>query len=207
MGAFPPPSEKDHDLDKRFDRIGLRARQPEPRDRYQTAAGVSSDLSRCFDELQETGSCTSFPLASKDKPLRLSISNKIYGREKEFELIDQIFEKVRGGSAELVLVSGDSGVGKTSVCEEFADNVRNCGGVFVGGKFNQLQGEEPYSAFKEALRGIVKHLLKENEAELRRWRDRLLRSIGTNGQVLLEFLPELELLLGEQPPLPNIQPN
>src|SRR3989441_7212898 len=88
-------------------------------DRYQTAVGVESDLRRCLAEWETQRRIDEFPLGEHDTPDRLLIPEKLYGRESEIEALVAAFDRVVAGARpELVLVSGYSGIGKSSVVNE-----------------------------------------------------------------------------------------
>ena len=205
--APKPPSEIESFVPDVVSDMVLKLLSKAAEDRYQTAAGVAHDLYRCIEQLQEVGSCAPFELGSGDVPAGLFFPDKVYGRDKELDEINQAFSRALTGSAELVLVSGYSGVGKTALCDVFGAQARKSGGIFVSGKFDQLQGEVPYSAFKAALRDLVRQTLKEDERHLAARRKQLLDTVGPNAQVLIDFLPELELVLGAQQPVANLEPN
>ena len=113
---------------------------------------------------------------------------------------------VANGRPELVLVSGYSGIGKSSLVAELHRPVVRERGFFLSGKFDQLKRDVPYRAFLQAFRGLVQEILGASEEQVERWRERLREALGQNGGLLADMLPELELLLGPQPPVPELPP-
>jgi len=183
-------------------------------ERYQTAAGVEADLRRCLDEYLSSSGVTGvqdkipeFPLGQHDTPNRLFIPEKLYGREREIESLLATFERVvESGRPELVLVSGYSGIGKSSVVNELHKVLVPPRGLFASGKFDQYKGDIPYSTLAQAFRALIRPLLAKTENELDRWRDALSKALGPNARLIADLVPELKLILGEQPQVPELPP-
>jgi PAS domain S-box-containing protein len=176
-------------------------------DRYQTATGLASDLRRCLAEWEATGRIEPFPLGAHDAPDRLLIPERLYGREREIDTLLASFDRVVGdGAPELVLVSGYSGIGKSSVVSELHKVLVAPRGLFASGKFDQYKRDIPYTTLGQAFQSLVRSLLSQSEAELGRWRDSLSEALGPNGQLIVNLVPELELVIGRQPPVADLPP-
>src|SRR5580704_2204355 len=176
-------------------------------DRYQTAGGLQRDLQRCLAEWEETQWIDPFPLGEYDIPGRLLIPEKLYGREREIETLLTAFERVVAqGSVGLVLVSGYSGIGKSSVVNELHKVLVPPRGLFAAGKFDQYKRGIPYATLAQAFQGLVSGILIKSEAELARWRQLFLEALGPNGQLIVNLIPELALIIGKQPPAPDLPP-
>jgi len=176
-------------------------------DRYQTAAGLLADLQRCLMHLQTHGRIDSFPLGADDLSDRLLIPEKLYGREREVAILLAAFDRVlAGGRAELVLVSGYSGVGKSAVVHELHKSLVSSRGLFASGKFDQYKRDVPYAIVAQAFQSLIHPLLSKPEAELSKWRDDLIQAIAPNGSLLVDLVPELKLIIGEQPPVHPLPP-
>jgi predicted ATPase/tRNA A-37 threonylcarbamoyl transferase component Bud32 len=173
-------------------------------DRYQSGRGLKADLDACIAQLKQLGQITPFPLAQHDRHGVLRIPQRLYGRSSELKTLLDCFSRVEQGGAELLLIAGYAGVGKSALINEVHKPIARRGGFFVAGKFDQLARNVPYAAFAQALRALVHRLLTEPEAELGRWRERILQNVGQNGRLLTELIPELELILGAQPLLPEL---
>jgi predicted ATPase/class 3 adenylate cyclase len=171
-----------------------------PDDRYQSAEGLRVDLEECLRQEREVGVLGTFPLDQSHTPTRLVLPDKLYGREHETAALLAAFDRVAEGATELVLVAGYSGVGKSSVVQELYRPITARNGFFVSGKFDQFQRDIPYAVVIQALRELTRFVLTEPEVRLARWKAELLETLGPNGQVLLDVLPELELVIGPQPP-------
>ena len=177
--------------------------------RYQTAAGVAGDLWRCLREWEGHGRIDPFPLGlgAHDVSDRLLIPEKLYGREREIEALLASFDRVvANGTPELVLVSGYSGIGKSSVVNELHKVLVPPRGLFASGKFDQYKRDIPYATLAQAFQSLVRPLLGQSEAELGRWRDALSEALGPNGQLIVNLVPTLELVIGRQPSVPDLPP-
>ena len=170
-------------------------------ERYQTAAAVEADLRRCLAEWESHGRIDPFPLGAYDVSDRLLIPEKLYGREREIDTLRASFDRVvASGTLELVLISGYSGIGKSSVVNELHKALVPQRGLFASGKFDQYKRDIPYATLGQAFQSLVRSLLSQSEAELDRWRDSLCEALGPNGQLIVNLVPELELVIGKQPP-------
>ncbi|BAY09667.1 trifunctional serine/threonine-protein kinase/ATP-binding protein/sensor histidine kinase [Calothrix sp. NIES-2098] len=168
--------------------------------RYQSALGLKYDLEICLSQLQTTGRIESYPLGERDISDRFLISEKLYGREKEVKILLQAFESVSLGATEIMLVAGFSGIGKTAVVNEVHKPIVRQRGYFIKGKYDQFQRNIPLSAFVQAFRNLIEQLLCESDVQLQAWRSKILAAVGENGQILIEVIPELVKIIGEQPP-------
>ena len=174
-------------------------------ERYQTAAGVEADLRHCLAQWKAQRRIDEFPLGKHDISDRLLIPEKLYGREREVETLLAAFDRVVGsGTPELVLVSGYSGVGKSSVVNELHKVLVPPRGLFASGKFDQYKREIPYSTLAQAFQSLIRPLLGKSDTELSRWRDAILGALGPNGRLLVDVVPDLNLIIGEQPPVPEL---
>ncbi|WP_427161802.1 ATP-binding sensor histidine kinase [Aliinostoc sp. HNIBRCY26] len=173
-------------------------------DRYQSALGLKYDLEQCLSQLQATGKIESFPIASRDVCDRFIIPDKLYGREAEVSTLLQAFERVSQGATEMMLVAGFSGIGKTVVVNEVHKPIVRQRGYFIKGKFDQFNRNIPFSAFVQAFRNLMGQLLTESDTQLQHWKTQILAALGENAQVIVELIPELEQIIGAQPPAPKL---
>src|ERR1700686_3942695 len=202
-----PPSERVGGVLGPLSAIVMKLLAKTAEERYQTAAGVEADLRRCLAELESHHRIDPFPLGAHDAPDRLLIPEKLYGREREIETLLASFDRVvANGTLELVLVSGYSGIGKSSVVNELHKALVAPRGLFASGKFDQYKRDIPYATLAQAFQGLVRPLLSKSDAELRSWRDALREALGPNGRLMIDVVPELKLLIGEQPPVPDLPP-
>ncbi|MBW4493241.1 MAG: AAA family ATPase [Oscillatoria princeps RMCB-10] len=175
-------------------------------DRYQSAWGLKADLETCLNQLQKTGKISDFPLGTQDFSGQLQIPQKLYGREKEVAALMACFDRAAAGTAEMTLVAGYSGIGKTALVSEIHKPVVRERGYFIAGKFDQFKRNIPYSALIQAFQDLMRQLLTESEAQIEAWKEKLLDALGTNGQVIVDVIPEVELIAGSQPPVPQLGP-
>jgi len=201
------PAERVRGLPEPVCAIVLKLLAKTAEERYQTAAGVEIDLQKCLQEWDAMGHIDPFPLGAHDASDRLLIPEKLYGREVEINLLLDAFDQVvRAGTPRLVLVSGYSGIGKSSVVNELHKALVPPRGLFASGKFDQFKRDIPYATVAQAFRKLIVQILTKSDADLVPWRDSMLDALGSNGQLIANLVPELELIIGRQPPLADIPP-
>jgi PAS domain S-box-containing protein len=202
-----PPSERLEALPAPVSQIILKLLAKTAEERYQTAAGLERDLRHCLAELELQGRIEPFALGEHDIPDRLIIPEKLYGRTREVDTLLASFDRiVKGGAPELVLVSGYSGIGKSSVVSELHRVLVPSRGLFASGKFDQYKRDIPYSTLVQAFQSLVRPLLGKSDAELASWRRVLLEALGPNGRLMVDLIPDLKLIIGEQPSVPELPP-
>ena len=201
------PSERLDNIPGPVSQIIMKLLAKTAEERYQTAAGVESDLRRCLAEWERQGRIDPFALGEHDTPDRLLIPEKLYGRASETEALLTSFDRVvASGTPELVLVSGYSGIGKSSVVNELHKVLVQPRGLFASGKFDQYKRDIPYATLAQAFQSLVRSLLSKSDAELRIWRDAFRQALGPNALLIVDVVPELKLIIGEQPPVPVLLP-
>ncbi|MCC3457445.1 ATP-binding sensor histidine kinase [Microcoleus sp. PH2017_08_TRC_O_A] len=187
-------------------------------DRYQTAEGIKADLENCLNSWQTTGEVAYFVPGQLDRSGQLSIPQKLYGRELEVDSLLAAFERVGTrqcrvptgdrdllpGRSEIVLVSGYSGIGKTAIVNEVHKPIVRQRGYFINGKFDQFKRNIPYAALIQAFGSLIGQLLTESSENLQAWREKLAAALGTNGAVIVDVIPEIELIIGKQPEVPQL---
>ncbi len=172
--------------------------------RYQSHSGLIADLLACVEQLEMQGSLSDFPLGRHDMPEELQIAPGLYGRKDEIAALENALERVSQGATEMVLISGSAGVGKTALVGEIHRSVAQKNGYLISGKFDQLRHNIPYSALIQALRGLIREVSVEEKSGMERWKSRIRAALGPNGQLVTRVIPELEQVIGPQPPLPEM---
>ncbi|PRD43112.1 histidine kinase [Phyllobacterium phragmitis] len=201
------PSERLKHIPAPISAIVMKLLAKTAEDRYQTAGGVERDLRHCLVEWEARRNIADFPLGQKDSPDRLLIPEKLYGREREVETLLAAFDRVvSGGELELVLVAGYSGIGKSALVNELHKVLVPTRGLLAAGKFDQYKRDIPYSTLAQAFQSLVRLLLSKSDAELANWRDALLEALDQNGQLMIDLVPDLKFIIGEQPPVPTLPP-
>jgi PAS domain S-box-containing protein len=202
-----PPCDRSIGVPRSVSAITMKLLAKTAEERYQTAAGVESDLRRCLSEWQTLGQIEDFVPAANDTPDRLRIPERLYGRDREIHTLLTAFDRiVGGGRPELVLVSGYSGIGKSAVVNELHKPLVPPRGLFASGKFDQYKRDIPYATLAQAFQALIRPLLTKNEEELCKWRDALREALDPNGLLMIELVPELKHIIGEQPPVPELPP-
>jgi PAS domain S-box-containing protein len=203
----PSPDERSANIPLPVSRIIMKLLAKTAEERYQTAIGVENDLRRCLAEWELRGSIDPFPLGEHDAPDRLLIPEKLYGRGRQVESLLAAFDRVVGsGTPELMLVSGFSGIGKSSVVHELHKALVPSRGLFAAGKFDQYKRGIPYATIAQAFQSLLRQLLGQSDIELDRWREAFLEALGPHGQLMINLVPELALIIGEQRPVPDLAP-
>ncbi|MDQ5984888.1 MAG: Serine/threonine-protein kinase PknD [Syntrophus sp. SKADARSKE-3] len=178
-----------------------------PEDRYQSAYGIKYDLEKCLTMLEEKDKVAAFKIAEKDVSEYLNIPHKIYDRESEKALLWEVYERIAGGGrSEVALMHGYAGVGKTAVIIDTYRPIIHRGAFFVEGKYDRINQEIPYSAIIQAFRGLIRQLLTESREKLAVWKKELQAAFGANGQIILDVIPEVALIVGPQPAIPALGP-
>ena len=214
-----PPREINLEIPQAVSKIVMKLLAKTAEERYQSAWGIHSDLVICLMQLEATGEVEDIIPGENDVSEKFQIPQKLYGRETEIETLLAAFERVAGSSnyqpdrnnrtnwhSEMMLVKGYSGIGKTSLVQEIYKPITRSRGYFISGTFDQFQRDIPYSGIVSAFSYLIRQLLTENEENLKLWRERLLAAFGTNGQVIIDVIPEVELIVGKQPPASYLQP-
>jgi len=178
-----------------------------PEDRYQSIIGLNFDLLTCQSEWQKNHQITPFVLGSQEVNDHLSISQKVYAREREVSQLLDSFEHISREGKELLLISGDAGIGKSSIVKEIIKSITARRGYFAKGKYDRLNRMAPYSAFIEAFQGLIHDLLSESDMGVLKLKEALLKVLSPNGQVIIHMIPEVALIIGEQPLVPDLPPD
>ncbi|MDY6782709.1 MAG: AAA family ATPase [Cyanobacteriota bacterium] len=195
-------------------------------ERYQSAFGLKRDLEICLQQWQQSEKIQTFELGSRDISDRFTIPEKLYGRQQEVSQLLAAFDRIATESkqpvvgwgttvlqdkpspspVELILVTGFSGIGKTAVIHEVHKPIARQRGYFIQGKFDQLSRNIPFGAFVQAFRDLVGQLLGESRDRLQQRKTQLLNALGQDARVLVEVIPELERIVGPQPPATELSP-
>ncbi|WP_089131430.1 AAA family ATPase [Tolypothrix sp. NIES-4075] len=224
------PHEINTTIPKPVSDIILKLMAKNAENRYQSAWGIKADLEICAEQLAEIGQISSIQLALQDVCDRFQIPQKLYGRDKEVAMLLAAFVRVACPESnpvaalpnnsettsqtqqtgnpkfqvEMMLVSGYAGIGKSALVQEIYKPITQKRGYFISGKFDQFQRNIPYSAIAHALQKLVRQLLSEPDEQVQQWRSLLLTALGNNAQIIIDIIPEVELIIGKQPPVPSV---
>ncbi|MEG4015491.1 MULTISPECIES: trifunctional serine/threonine-protein kinase/ATP-binding protein/sensor histidine kinase [unclassified Microcoleus] len=198
------PIHLNPEIPKAISDITLKLLAKNAEERYQTAEGIKADLETCLAQLQESGTISHFIIGAKDLSNQLLIPQKLYGREEEVVVLMEAFERTSLGTAEMMLVSGSSGIGKSCLVNEIHKPIVTKCGYFIAGKFDQFNRNIPYASLIEAFQSLMRQLLTENSEKIAVWREKLLTALGQNGSLIIDVIPEVELIVGPQPEVPQL---
>jgi predicted ATPase/tRNA A-37 threonylcarbamoyl transferase component Bud32 len=199
-----PPRDRRAQIPPVISDLVLKLMAKNAEDRYQSAYGIKADLEACLRQLQSAGQISPFPLSQHDVSGKFQIPQKLYGREQEISTLLAAMERVSQGTNEMMLVTGYSGIGKSSLVQEIYKPITKQQGYFIVGKFDQFQRNIPYSCLVQAFRSLTRQLLTQASAEINTWREKLLAAFGSNAQVIVDVIPEIELIVGSQPAVPQL---
>ncbi len=208
--AKPPvaPHYRNVDIPKILSDIVMKLLAKTPDRRYKSAWGIKSDLEECLRQFRSSGEIAPFPISQKDVSDRLTIPQKLYGRKSEIDSLLSGFEKVtKVGGRAIVLISGHSGIGKTALVREIYKPMTLQRGYYLSGKFDQFLRSMPYTGLINAFQQLIRQLLAEPEESILSWRKRLADALGGSAQVIIDILPDLELIMGKQPVVDVLPPS
>ncbi|MEN9868544.1 MAG: hypothetical protein RL748_4134, partial [Pseudomonadota bacterium] len=174
--------------------------------RYQSAFGLIADLEQCLQAWRQHGEIANFILGQHDVSERFQIPQKLYGREPQVQQLLAAFERTRHGPAEMLLVAGYAGVGKSALVHEVHKPISESQGYFIAGKFDQFQRDIPYASLIQAFQELLRQLLTEPAGRIAHWKTRLLQELGANAQVIIKVIAEVEWIIGPQPAVPELPP-
>ena len=201
------PRERSENIPAPISAIIMKLLAKTAEDRYQTARGLERDLRRCLADWEARRGIDDFALGQHDTPDSLMVPEKLYGREREIDTLLAAFDRVvKSGMPELVLVSGHSGIGKSSVVNELHKKLPTTRGFFSAGKFDQYKRNIPYATVAQAFQSLVQQVLGRSDRELSQWRGALQEALGPNGQLMVNLVPQLALIIGEQATVPDLPP-
>ncbi|MFL5764258.1 MAG: trifunctional serine/threonine-protein kinase/ATP-binding protein/SpoIIE family protein phosphatase [Bacteroidia bacterium] len=175
-------------------------------ERYQSLSGLYVDLEHCSKELKEKGTIAPFELAKADLPLRLSVSQRLIGRETEIENIFSLFEKAAEGKRVILELKGASGLGKTMLIRETARPLTATKGTYISGKFDLIQRTVPYFAWRQAFDQLADLLLTESEENISSYRNLLTEQMQGLESDIIAIAPKWKLLFTRAQPLPVLNP-
>ena len=200
------PSSVKPEIPKVISLIIMKLLEKAPELRYKTARGLIADLEICYQQQKEFGTIELFDIAQQDRSDKFFIPRKLYGRDKEINQLQKAFEHITHGNTTMVMVSGFSGIGKSALIEEVHKSVIDKGGFFSSGKYDQFHRDIPYSAGVSAFRNLVRELLAESDETIALWRNKITQALGVNAQIIINVIPELELIIGKQPEVIDLPP-
>ena len=198
------PSDVSPEIPEVLNAIILKLLSKNAEDRYQSAAGVQTDLEKCLQRLSREDTIDGFPLGEVDYAGWFKYPQALYGRQDELKILEQTFESASQENSSMIFIGGFSGTGKTALVEEMQRPVSEKAGYFIDGKFDQYLRTTPYSGFTQAFTAFVSQIMAEPEKSYEEWQGRIQSAVGEVGQSLTDVIPALEELIGQQPAVPQL---
>ena len=201
-----PPHTHRPDIPTVVSDIVMKLLAKAPEERYQNSFGLQADLRVCLSQLYASNRIEPFDLARQDVSIRFIIPQMLVGREAELEALKQAFDRINAARAELMLVAGEPGIGKSALIQEIHKPIVAKRGYFLSGKYEELRRHLPYSGIIQAFQGLARQILSESEDRLKVWRQTISAALGENAKVITDAIPEMEYILGPRPNLPEMGP-
>ncbi|MBC7474222.1 MAG: AAA family ATPase [Candidatus Sericytochromatia bacterium] len=198
------PDKINFNIPKVISKIVMKLLKKNRDERYKNGTGLKADLEICLERLTNYGKIDNFKLGNYDYLEVFNIPKKIYGREKEVSSIMHSFEHISRGNCELVTISGAYGIGKSSLVDYVQEQILKNKCYFVSGKFDKLKTNTPYYSIIEALKNLIRGLLIENKENIDKLNEKIVNELGTNIQLIVDIIPELELIVGKKSIIPEI---
>lgn len=205
-GELTPPGDLEPAVHPSISRAIMKLLAKNPDDRYQSIAGLIHDLTRIKSGISRKQDISKFIPGQKDVSPFFKIPDKLYGRDKEIAFLKNCYHRVRGGDICVVLLAGEPGIGKTALSHLLRTYVHQSGGIFLKGKYHRHMHKAPLSVHKTLISGLVKRLLTQSPESIENWRKKIISAISPNGQILIDIIPEIELIIGKQPPVCKLPP-
>ncbi|MGC4035750.1 MAG: adenylate/guanylate cyclase domain-containing protein [Chitinophagaceae bacterium] len=200
------PGEINPSLPVPLSRIVLKLLAKNAEDRYQSIGGLMNDMRFCRQRFAGSGTIEDFSLATADLNDQFTIPDKLYGREKELQLLEHYCAQTMRGVGNFVLIGGYSGIGKSRLVGEMKKMIYEANGQFISGKFDQFKKDVPLNSLLDALQDLVQQVMTQGDEELNQCKDRILNAVGANGRIITDIIPGAEQLIGSQPALQDIPP-
>jgi diguanylate cyclase (GGDEF)-like protein len=201
-----PPAELNPEVSPMVSAMVMRLLAKSPEDRYQSCEGLEHDLRKCLERLETRGAIEPFPLGARDVSRHFTVPQTLVGRDEQLSRLSRTFERTASGSVEVMLVSGEPGIGKTVLVNEIRKPIIGRRGFFITGKYDQYRRHVPHSAILQAFSGLARQLMAESGARLDAWRAKILNALGPNGKIITDAVPETVGIIGSQPDIPELGP-
>jgi predicted ATPase/signal transduction histidine kinase/predicted Ser/Thr protein kinase len=198
------PNKVDETIPAAISDIVMKLLSKNADDRYQSAYSLRSDLEQCLELFDQGVLNKAFKLGTKHTHQRFILPQKLYGREKELKQLSSSLSHIGQNQPQMVLIHGEPGVGKSALVKEIQKDIAKKGAIFISGKFDQYQRNIPYYAIQKALTEWVRIVLTEKEEKLQEWKEIILDSIEDLGQLIINLIPEIEIIIGQQPDVPEL---
>ena len=200
------PSMFNSEIPGMISEIVLKLISKNAEDRYQSSKGIIYDLQKCLNAYKSMGHVEYFPPGEHDTNMKLSLPQKIYGRDGECSQLLELYEKVKGGSVEVLILSGGSGTGKNALINELHKPMAKQRSYFISGRSDLYQRNIPYASLIQAFGKLARKILAESNTRLNYWKKRILKCLGANTRIITEVIPEVEHIVGEQEPVASLPP-
>ncbi|RLA19316.1 MAG: hypothetical protein DRQ62_12065, partial [Gammaproteobacteria bacterium] len=207
LAEVPPPANSlNTEIPEILSKITAELLEKAPEKRYQTVSGLLYDLNQCLNKWQEHKHIAWFSLKQHDFSNKITIPSLMVGRDVEKKQLLDEHQKSCNGLFRAAVISGLSGIGKTRLIQELQLPIVAHKGYFTSGKFDQFKKHIPYSTLIQALSSLVKVFLTEDQQRIDYWKRTISHQLGEHGKLMIDLVPELELIIGPQPQVAELPP-
>lgn len=201
-----PPNEKDPKIFASLSNIILKCMAKQAEYRYRSVFGLKKDLEKCYNHLKTDKTIPPFIPGEEDVYDHFHFPDKLYGRQQELNFIKNLYKDVCRGSTILLTVTGYSGIGKSSLINEAQKTIFQENVYFTKSNFEQFKGSPPYHGLINAFQHLIHQILSESDHSLEEWKEKILTAVGENGQVIIDVIPDVKLIIGPQNPVEQLNP-
>ncbi len=195
-----PPHEARPGLPPVLSEILLRLLAKTPEGRYQTVDGLIADLRRCQATLAGDETIAPFTPGLQDRAFAFHLADALGTTHPQVrEVLNDFDEVSRSGLSRLVIISGPSGIGKSSLLASALKALHPRNALLAVGKVDQFAPALPWAVLTAAFRSLTLHLLGLPSEEVAQWRSRLSRALDGYEELAVSLVPELGSLLEIRP--------
>jgi|JI10StandDraft_1071094.scaffolds.fasta_scaffold15603_2 histidine kinase len=190
------PTNIESSIPENLSKIILKLLSKDPETRYQSSYGILYDLEWISSNQYNTDE---FIVGKKDFSSEFHIPQKLYGRQNEIKsLVDTFYHMYQHGKPQLSVITGVAGIGKSALVKEIYKPISEARGYFISGEYEQFTKSLPFSGLIKAFSNLIQILLTETSEEIENWRRRIVSQLGSNAKIVVDVIPQLELIIGEQ---------
>lgn len=206
IALFPPSiTEVKPEVPEIINKLVMKLMAKNPEDRYQSANGIINDLEKILEQIETKGTADEFPLGEGDKLSTFHLSEKLYGREEDIKKLTTLWEEASESQKIMCLIHGNEGTGKSRLPTELQSQVLSDDGFFARAELDINTQQTPFQALILAFRPIINQMIADSSENIRQWKLKFQSAVSSNGQLIIDIIPEIEHLIGEQPPVEKLE--
>ncbi|MFN8579121.1 MAG: ATP-binding protein, partial [Candidatus Sericytochromatia bacterium] len=189
------PNEINSNINITISNIIMKLLEKNINERYKSTYGLIYDLKYCLNSIIENTSLNNFVLGTYDLSPDFTISEKIYGKEKQLQSLLNIISNYKNKNTNVIFITGKEGTGKSYfinyINNNFIRNVKN----LIDIKFDKTKLDNPYYSIIKALSLFIGNLLIHNSEELNIIKKSIRENFSNDFFILSKKIPEINFLL------------